>query len=304
MNNKTAAEVIAEFRNSRINKQYYGMQAADSLPGMREIKERKKKILREILLDSFRGTKKTDFENELAGLEKKEKALLETMQPDFSCACCRDTGYAGGRLCQCLRDRIYREVLGAADIASLSEGFDSSDRSRFSTTFKCKNGTVQREKYIALENYALSYAENFPANKKPNLFLTGGTGLGKTFILRCIAKYVHSRGFDVLLIDASELFSVFHRHRLGYDVDLDPVHNCDLLLIDDLGVEPATQNVTVEYFLDLLNKRIDKKKHMAIATNLSADNINLRYGERVYSRLRFKELCDQLIFEGPDIRIR
>lgn len=304
MNNKTAAEVIAEFRNSRIEKQYYGRQAADSLPGMREIKMRKKELLREILLNSFQEIEKTGLEKELAEIQKKETALLESFQPVFSCAVCRDTGFCGGRLCQCLRDRIYREVFGATDIGSLSESFDSSDRSRFSTTFRCNNGTTQRDKYIALEKYALSYAENFPANKKPNLFLTGGTGLGKSFLLRCIAKYAHQKGTDVLLIDASGLFSAFHRHRLGYDVDLELLHHCGLLLIDDLGVEPATQNVTVEYFLDLLNKRIDQKKHMVIATNLSIDNINLRYGERVYSRIRFKELCDQLVFEGNDVRIK
>ena len=304
MNNKTAADVIAEFRLSRIEKQYYSRQAADSLPGMREIKTRKKAILKEILFNALKETDQTSLEKELAEIEKKETSILESFQTDFSCAACSDTGYAGGRLCRCLRDRIYREAFGAADIGSLSESFDSSDRSRFSTVFKCNNGTSQRDKYIALEKYAQSYAENFPANKKPNLFLTGGTGLGKTFILRAIARYAHQNGTDVLLIDASELFSVFHRHRLGYDVDLDLLHNCDLLLIDDLGVEPSTQNVTVEYFLDLLNKRIDQKKHMVIATNLSIDNINLRYGERVYSRIRFKELCDQLVFEGMDIRIK
>ena len=304
MNNKTAADVIAEFRSSRIDKQYYSRQAADSLPGMREIKDRKRVILREILLAQLRETEKTDLEKEFADIEKKETALLKSLQPDFSCAACGDKGYIGGRLCRCLRDRIYREVYGATDIDALSESFATSDRFRFSTAFKCNNGATQRDKYIALEKYALSYAENFPANKKPNLFLTGKTGLGKSFILRSIAKHVHQKGADVLLIDASELFGVFHRHRLGYDVDLDLLFNCELLLIDDLGVEPATQNVTVEYFIDLLNKRIDTKKHTVIATNLSTDNTISRYGERVYSRIRFKEVCDQLIFEGEDIRIK
>ena len=101
----------------------------------------------------------------------------------------------------------------------------------------------------------------FPENKMPNLFLTGKTGLGKTFILRSVAKYVYEKGYDVLLINASNLFSVFHQHRLGNDVDLSLMQTCDLLLIDDLGIEPTTQNVTVEYFLDLLNKRIDNHKH-------------------------------------------
>jgi DNA replication protein DnaC len=304
MNNKTAAEVIAEFRNERVNKKYLSQLAVDAIPGMSELKARKKKLLQEILSGSIKDLNKTDMEKELHEIEQRELSLLGSLQAGSKCQKCSDTGFIDGSLCQCLRDKIYREVYGAADIDSLSESFDISDRSKFSSSFKCKNGSTQRDKYIALENYARSYAEKFPINSKPNLFFTGNTGLGKTFILRSVAKYVHDKGEDVLLIDASDLFSVFHRHRLGYDIGLESLQNCSLLLIDDLGVEPSTQNVTVEYLLDLLNKRIDQKKHTVIATNLSSDNINLRYGERVYSRIRFKDVCDQLVFEGEDIRIQ
>lgn len=303
MSNLTVTEVVANYRNERINRLYRFQQEEDSLPGMRELKDKKKKILQKTLLNSLEDIVDKSLNDELKKIALEETKLLSSIQNEYACNLCKDTGINNGKYCKCLRDVIYRDVYGATQIDNLIESFEASNHSFFDTGFQCVDGS-QLIRYKRLEKYAKTYAVSFPNNKKPNLFLTGNTGLGKTFILRSIAKHIHQYGSDVLLIDASELFGVFHRHRLGYDVDLEPMFNCDLLLIDDLGVEPTTQNVTVEYFLDLLNKRIDKKKHTIVATNLSIDKINARYGERVYSRIRFKELCDQLVFEGLDIRIK
>jgi DNA replication protein DnaC len=303
MNNPTVAEVIASFRRDRINAAYRAQQKADSLPGMRALRDKKKKLLQKIMAASLNGEDHSQISNELAKINLQEERLLSSLANEQGCDRCGDTGFIGGRFCTCLRDKIYREAYGAQDIPSLPEGFDVSDRSKFSGTFLCKNGVSQQKKYIALENYAKKYAQSFPDAQPQNLFLTGNTGLGKTFVLHSIAKTVYEKGGDVMLIGAAELFSAFHRHRLGYDVELSFLQNCGLLLIDDLGVEPATQNVTKEYFLDLLNKRIDGKKNTVIASNLTTDNIISRYGERIYSRIRFKDICHQLIFEGVDVRL-
>lgn len=304
MNNRTVAEVIANYRKNRINTAYLSQRALDSIPGMRELHSQKKKLLQKILAGSLIDAENGSFFGELEKIERREAALATTLSAGPACALCGDTGVHNGRYCACLRDKIYIQAYGAYDIPSLSESFESSDRSKFSDTFKCKNGATQRKKYIALENYAKKYSEDFPNTQTPNLLLTGPTGLGKTFVLRSIAKAVHQKGEDVLLISASGLFHDFLQHRLGYNVNLDVLYDCDLLLIDDLGIEPPTQNVTVEYFLELLNIRIDKKKHTIVATNLSADNIKSKYGERVYSRIRFNDLCSQLVFEGIDVRLK
>ncbi len=304
MNNPTVAEVIAAFRRDRINMAYRLQQKADSLPGMSELRDKKKKLLQKILAASLNDTDSAPTLSELAKINRQEEQLMRSLPENRGCDACGDTGFVDGHLCTCLRDKIYREAYGALDIPSLPEGFDASDRSKFSDTFVCKNGATQQKKYGALENYAKKFAQDFPNTQAVNLLFTGNTGLGKTFLLRSIAKSVHQKGGDVMLISASSLFSNFHQHRLGGDINLDILQNCGLLMIDDLGVEPFTQNVTVEYFLELLNVRIDKKKHTVIATNMSADHIKAKYGERVYSRIRFGDMCSQLVFEGIDIRIK
>lgn len=298
------AEIIARYRSEHLGKIYDREQEAESLPGMQELRRRKKELLALFFYNAIHGVEDTVLQKQISSLESQEAALIGSTGLRADCPQCGDTGVVGGTLCSCLRDRIYHESYGAMNIQELSESFEASDKSLFTTTFKCANGATQKGKYTALEKYAKEFAESYPLTKKQNLFLTGNTGLGKTFVLRCIAKHVHQKNCDVMLLGAPDLFSIFYRHRLGEDVELSLLSNCGLLLIDDLGIEPLTNNVTVEYFLDLLNRRIDNAKHTVIATNLSTDGIVARYGERVYSRIRFKDICDQLVFEGQDIRIR
>jgi DNA replication protein len=303
MSNMPISQVVAKFNNERLDKIYQHEKEIDNLPGMREIKIRKKQILQSMLSNSIYENG-IDWESELDKINQQELKLRKLCPSGYSCTICNDKGFIDGNYCSCLRDLIYTKSYGALDISSLEESFEASNHSLFQTDFKCVDGSTQSHRFKLIENYAKKYADKFPATKKSNLFLTGNTGLGKTYILRSIAKHVYQKGEDVMLIGASDLFSNFYQHRMGMDVNLEILWNCGFLLIDDLGIEPVTHNVTVEYFLDLLNRRIDSGKHTAVATNLSTDGIVARYGERVYSRIRFKDICDQLVFEGQDIRLK
>ena len=70
------------------------------------------------------------------------------------------------------------------------------------------------------------------------------------------------------LIRASALFDAFFRYLHGEEMPLHFLQETGLLMIDDLGTEPVTQNVTVEYLFDLLNRRIEAGRHTVIATNV------------------------------------
>lgn len=63
---------------------------------------------------------------------------------------------------------------------------------------------------------------------------------------------------------------------------LEPLIDCDLLIIDDLGTEPLYRNVSGEYLYTIINERKITKKHTLISTNLSLDDILNRYGERIF----------------------
>ena len=77
-----------------------------------------------------------------------------------------------------------------------------------------------------------------------------------------------------------------------------------LLLIDDLGSEPMVKNITREYLFTLINERIAAGKGTVIATNLSPDDLEEVYGERVRSRLTDQHRSIVLKFSGKDLRKR
>ena len=86
----------------------------------------------------------------------------------------------------------------------------------------------------------------------------------------------------------------------GGDADvISKYYDCDLLIVDDLGAEMATQ-FTVSCIYNLINTRMNKKKPTIFSTNLSAAELRERYADRITSRL-FGEYIP-LVFQGTDIR--
>ena len=79
----------------------------------------------------------------------------------------------------------------------------------------------------------------------------------------------------------------------------DDLYNCELLVIDDLGTERFNSFVASELF-SCINERDNRKKSTIITTNLSLENLQSIYSERIFSRVtsNFKLLK----LSGQDIR--
>jgi DNA replication protein DnaC len=76
------------------------------------------------------------------------------------------------------------------------------------------------------------------------------------------------------------------------------LQNCDLLILDDLGVEFQTK-FSLSVINSLINFRSARKLPTIISTNLSFEDIEELYGERLVSRFMEYEV---LRFMGRDIR--
>ena len=99
------------------------------------------------------------------------------------------------------------------------------------------------------------------------------------------------------------MFGDFHAHRLGEDVDIKKYENSEVLIIDDLGTETLTKNVTVEYFYRLIELR--KSKSTFFATNLIPKDeiVRDKYTDRISSRLFNKNNAKWFAIPGVDLRI-
>lgn len=218
------------------------------------------------------------------------------------CAACKDAGHLdSGAMCACMRALLVEAGYRSSGLGSLlkKQSFDN-----FSLHFY--EGDARRLATVALER-AKEFAESFEKTGQ-NLLFMGGTGLGKTHLSTAIAKRAIERGFDVVYETAQNVISDFEydRFKSGYGQSEDvprseKYFSCDLLILDDLGVEMSNQ-FTLSALYNVINTRINLGKSMLVSTNLGQKALLERYDERITSRL-FGEF-NPYLFRGTDIRLQ
>ena len=150
------------------------------------------------------------------------------------------------------------------------------------------------------------YVQNFDNLKLKNIVMCGGSGTGKTYLTKCIAKELISKNKSTYFTSSFDLNNLFLRDHLNQNGEkqLNDLIDLDVLIIDDLGTEPIRKNVTKEYLLVLLNERLAKGKSTIITTNLSPSDINDLYAERIFSRIFDKRSTLVLQFQGKNNRLK
>ncbi len=214
--------------------------------------------------------------------------------PAFECTLCNDTGYNGKTFCTCVKK------LCAVD-SYLSSGLGKALLSQTFESFSLKYyGGENRDNMREILETCIDYADNFSANGE-NLLFTGGTGLGKTHLSSAIAQRVIDKGYSVVYDSAQNIFDAYEAVRFGKGTDnTDKFLTCDLLIIDDLGTEFATQYTSAVLY-QIINQRLINGKSIILNTNFGSKDIVKRYGERIYSRVLGS--FDTCVFTGEDIRL-
>lgn len=301
------SDVYAQYEQIReknsIEEQRRQSEVIGKIPGFKELRLEIKELQKKRIFEAF---KTGEYDDKISALRKTAEDLLisngfssDYLKPIFSCAACQDTGAAeNGKRCVCFKKRVLEDKLSEARLLDTNISFEQFNFNVFDDE-PIENGKSQRFMMKKAKQLSEKYANDFPACSSI-LLISGGIGLGKTYISKCIMRRVIERGYTAAYYTAYRLFSVFHQHRLGEDVDLDPVMEVPLLIIDDIGTEPMTKNVTIEYFFDLINERSGLRT--IIVTNLPFEEIFARYGERIHSRLMDRNASVKVLLKGKDIR--
>lgn len=134
------------------------------------------------------------------------------------------------------------------------------------------------------------------------LFLTGGTGTGKTYTLHAVRKVLNGWGSATDVENWIELlFELREKISKGYLRDtLKAITDKEYIFIDDLGAEKQTEWSQEMLYL-IVNRAYEDGKKLFIATNLSIEQFTEKYGERIASRLF--EMCEPKALIGEDKRI-
>ena len=148
------------------------------------------------------------------------------------------------------------------------------------------------------------YAEKFPNTKRANIVLRGNTGTGKTYALVFLGHELIERGVFPLYVTAFSMVERFKRAVFERDSRaFDELLEAEVLLIDDIGVEPRIPNITDENIYHIINERLIAKRPFIISTNLTAEELVERYGERIAGRILAKDTSAIIKFEGIDMRL-
>ena len=195
--------------------------------------------------------------------------------------------------------------------SNLQEILKQENFSTFCTNYYSSNyidpltGRSSQESMQTALRVCHEFADTF-SEKFSNILLYGDTGVGKTFLTHCIAKELMDQSYSVIYFSAVSLFENFAKNAFGKkdeaDNDVfDHIYNCDLLIIDDLGTE-LSNSFTVSQLFVCLNERILRRKPTVISTNLTLDDVNSIYSERIFSRISSNYMILRLT--GDDIRIQ
>lgn len=225
------------------------------------------------------------------------------LEPVYRCPKCRDTGLMGDEVrvqCDCARQFI----LSLADtVGTQEESFEAFDPGVFPETVPEGMTITQREQMKRIRDVCEQYADQFPAQQPKDLLLYGNSGLGKSYLLCCIARRLSERGMDVQLVSAYDVIRRMRDAFFGRADEPEDFYQTDLLLIDDLGMEPMMENITLEQLFHLINVRRSRRLPMVISTNLTMKDLKARYSERIASRLLDSGLCRVIQIRGADIRL-
>ena len=147
-----------------------------------------------------------------------------------------------------------------------------------------------------------NWANQYPDNRRRDVMLMGKSGLGKTFLLHCMANRLLERGIELRIVSAYGFLQTARKSYFENDQGLEELLGVPVLLLDDLGSEPLMQNVTIEQLFNLINERQARRLSTIVSTNLNTPEFKTRYTERIASRMTDARNCLVIILEGQDIR--
>lgn len=303
-------------RNSAENEQAARLEEIEKkIPEIKEIYAHLSETIIElskliISKKDFAGNFEKIKEKNLQGQQLAAKLLTEHgysedyLDVHYHCEKCNDKGYINGQRCSCLIDLLNKYAIEALN---RSANMPDCDFEHFSLDYynniKLSNGADCRAVMSDILKYCKNYAETFNPNSD-SIFMYGKTGVGKTHLSLSIAKAVAAQGHTVAYGSLVNYLTMIEKEHFRKNSEStgdtsELLINTELLILDDLGSEFLT-GFTESAIYNIINSRINLGRPTIINTNLSTDELQSKYNDRIISRIfgNYVTLC----LMGNDIR--
>ena len=322
MSDTILSQILAEYAQKRLKNQQEEEKRLEEIkqtvPAAAVLVEKRRDFLFSQLRKVIhqQGEENLQTEETMENYNRKIREALinkkypsDYLQPIFDCSICKDTGYVGEPLkkrCVCLEKAYHHRVREDRGLyQGVKESFDTYDEKVYSDEVIPGLGVSQRMYMANIKERVYQYGKNFPQNPVPDMLFVGKSGLGKTFLLQALAQQVQQKGYQVVYVTSYRFIELARQAHFTNQWDLlDSILTCDLLLIDDLGIEPMMENITIIQLFRTIDERQREGKSTVISTNLNSVELQNRYSERIASRLLNPRQCDLVAFLGEDVRRR
>lgn len=249
------------------------------------------------MIEGAKNGKKEDLSAEKQAFEKRlDQLKIGSILPKYSCPICEDQGYKDGHMCNCLKNEINKILVRESGFGAL-EDFAKTKFDIF------KNAEYMKKVYAKMQEWCHSKFD------KNIVYLSGGTGVGKTHLIKCMANELIGRGKLVVLTSAFAMNQDFLKSYSTRDLEeknniLDKYLDCEVLFIDDLGSEFIQKGITSSFLYQVLNERKIKNRPTVITSNLDLKDLRDYYDERISSRIIDKRTSICLLIDGDDLRLK
>ncbi|MEG1614145.1 MAG: ATP-binding protein [Oscillospiraceae bacterium] len=211
------------------------------------------------------------------------------LEVKYYCPICEDRGTVDGKRCECFKSLLKKY---AYDELSKCSPIKLSSFSGFRLDFypeqsDSRAGISPRKRMTEVLSYCRNWADDFD-RQAPSVLMYGATGLGKTHLSLAMAKTALDKGYGVVYGSTQNLLSRLEREKFGRSNDGETTEQalleCDLLILDDLGAEFST-SFTISSLYNIINTRMMTGLPVIINTNLSFEDIEAKYTQRISSRI-------------------
>lgn len=294
----------AELARKKAESQHSTAEIALNNPRLTEIERELSALGAQVAITALSGNLAAlkKLQDKITALSREKSVICaDAVEVTYNCPACKDTGYIGGKICDCVHALVRKLRMDelARELPVEESRFESFDLNFYPNIEM--DGANPRKRMTQILKLCREYTIGFSPKKSENLLFLGNTGLGKTHLSLAIVYELTKQGFDVIYGSAYNLFSTMENEHFSYknNDSYRAAVECDLLVIDDLGSEFVTPYIQTLIY-NIVNTRLLAKKPMIINTNLSMQEMENRYTPRVASRLIGSFTAKK--FVGKDIR--